>query len=115
MEKVEKAEAGFLSLTESIDTISPAGRMMMQVVSVFAEFERTKQGLQSARQQGRHGGRRPKLNEHQRQEIIRLVQQGHKIPADVARLFDIHPSTVSRQLKQNLETPYPSQNQQINP
>jgi DNA invertase Pin-like site-specific DNA recombinase len=121
MEKVEKAEAGFLSLTESIDTISPAGRMMMQMVSVFAEFERamlrerTKHGLQSARQQGRHGGRRPKLNEHQRQEIIRLVQQGHKIPADVARLFDIHPSTVSRLLKQNLETPYPSQNQQISP
>ncbi len=105
MEKVEKAEAGFLSLTESIDTISPAGRMMIQMVSIFAEFERamlrerTKNGLDAARQQGRLGGRRPKLNEHQQQEIIRLVRNGHKTPADAARLFDVHPSTVSRLLK----------------
>jgi Resolvase, N terminal domain len=31
---------GFRSLTETIDTTSPAGRMMMQMVGAFAEFER---------------------------------------------------------------------------
>jgi DNA invertase Pin-like site-specific DNA recombinase len=30
MEKVDQAGAGFRSLTEAIDTTSPAGRMMMQ-------------------------------------------------------------------------------------
>ncbi|WP_395372905.1 recombinase family protein [Marinicella sp. W31] len=40
LEKIEKSDASFLSLTESIDTSSPAGRMMMQMVGAFAEFER---------------------------------------------------------------------------
>ena len=40
MEKVQQAGAGFQSLTEAIDTTSPGGRMMMQIVGAFAEFER---------------------------------------------------------------------------
>ena len=32
MEQINKAGAGFGSLTESIDTTTPAGRMMMQMV-----------------------------------------------------------------------------------
>ncbi|WP_436023014.1 recombinase family protein [Trinickia sp. LjRoot230] len=40
MEHIEQAGAGFRSLTEAIDTTSPAGRMMMQIVGSFAEFER---------------------------------------------------------------------------
>lgn len=32
MDRVDKAKAGFKSLTEAIDTTTPAGRMMMQMV-----------------------------------------------------------------------------------
>ena len=38
---VGEAEAGFRSLTEAIDTTTPAGRMMMQMVGAFAGFERS--------------------------------------------------------------------------
>ena len=67
MEKIQQAGAGFRSLTEAIDTTTPAGRMMMQMVGAFAEFERamlrerTRGGLEAARQQVRIGGRSPKL------------------------------------------------------
>ena len=56
MERLGEAEAGFRSLAEAIDTTTPAGRMMMQMVGAFAEFERsmlrerTKAGLDAARQ-----------------------------------------------------------------
>ena len=40
MERLGEAGAGFRSLTEAIDTTTPAGRMMMQMVGAFAEFER---------------------------------------------------------------------------
>jgi DNA invertase Pin-like site-specific DNA recombinase len=40
MERLAEAKAGFRSLTEAIDTTTPAGRMMMQMVGAFAEFER---------------------------------------------------------------------------
>src|SRR5512144_117509 len=64
MERIEAAGAGFRSLTEAIDTTTPAGRMMMQMVGAFAEFERamirerTSAGLAQARTEGRIGGRR---------------------------------------------------------
>lgn len=104
MEKLGEAGAGFRSLTEVIDTTTPAGRMMMQMVGAFAEFERamlrerTKAGLEAARENGRIGGRRPKLSPQQQAEIIRMVSRGEKTAADSARLFKIHPATVSRLL-----------------
>jgi DNA invertase Pin-like site-specific DNA recombinase len=107
MEKVTQAGAGFRSLTEAIDTTSPGGRMMMQIVGTFAEFERamlrerTRNGLDAARQQGRIGGRRPKLKTHQQQEIVQLVNSGQKTAADAARLFNVHPATVSRLLRRD--------------
>ena len=39
MEKIEASGAGFRSLTENIDTTTPVGRMMMQMVGSFAEFD----------------------------------------------------------------------------
>jgi DNA invertase Pin-like site-specific DNA recombinase len=104
MERLAEAKAGFRSLTEAIDTTTPAGRMMMQMVGAFAEFERamlkerTKAGLDAARQDGRIGGRRPKLSRQQQAEIKKMVSKGGKTAADAARLFKIHPATVSRLL-----------------
>lgn len=102
MERLGDAKAGFRSLTEAIDTTTPAGRMMMQMVGAFAEFERamlqerTKAGLDAARQEGRVGGRRPKLSAQQQSEIRKMVARGDKTAADAARLFKVHPATVSR-------------------
>src|SRR5713226_8551260 len=104
MERLARAKAGFRSLTETIDTTTPAGRMMMQMVGAFAEFERamlrerTKAGLQAARREGRIGGRPPKLTAQQRAEIRKMVSKGRKTAADAARLFKVHPATVSRLL-----------------
>ncbi len=107
MEKIQQATAGFQSLTEAIDTTSPGGRVMMQIVGSFAEFERamlrerTRNGLNAARKEGRIGGRRPKLKVHQEREIIHLVSSGEKTAADAARLFSVHPATISRLLARN--------------
>ena len=90
MERLRKASAGFRSLTEAIDTTTAAGRMMMQMVGAFAEFERamlrerTKAGLDAAREEGRIGGRRPKLTKQQRSEIQKMVATGDKSAADAA-------------------------------
>ena len=104
LEKIEEAGADLQSLTEAIDTATPAGRMMMQIVGSFAEFERamlrerTRNGLDAARKDGRVGGRRPKLTSQQQKEIVALVTSGQKTGADAARLFRVHPSTVVRLL-----------------
>ena len=107
LEKTEKAGAGFQSLTESVDTTTPSGRALMQMIGVFAEFERsmirerTKAGLEEARKQGRVGGRRPKLTPSQKQEIMDSVSQGRKTEAQMARIFDVHRSTINRLVRES--------------
>lgn len=102
LEHIEAKGAGFKSLTEAIDTTTPAGRMMMQMVGAFAEFERamirerTLVGLREAKASGRTGGRRKKLKPHQEKEIAVMVLQGGRPAAQVARLFNVHPATVGR-------------------
>lgn len=106
MEKLHKARVGFKSITESIDTTTPAGRMMMHMVGSFAEFERemirerTTAGLEAARKEGRVGGRRPKLDSQQHQEIYDSVNSGRKTGAQMARLYNISQATVSRIIAQ---------------
>ena len=102
MERIAAAGAGFRSITEAIDTTTPAGRMMMQMVGAFAEFERamirerTSAGLAAARAEGRVGGRRKKLDAAKRREIAESVLSGRKSGAEMARLYGVSPSTVSR-------------------
>jgi DNA invertase Pin-like site-specific DNA recombinase len=104
VEKIAAVGAGFQSLTESIDTTTAAGRMLTQVLGSFAEFERaivrerTRAGLLHARGQGRIGGRKPKLSEGQRAEVLRMIRSGEKSAAETARLFSVHRSSVSRLL-----------------
>lgn len=102
MDKIDKAAAGFKSLTEAIDTTNAAGRMMMQMVGSFAEFERemirerTKAGLEAARAEGRIGGRKPKLRENQRKDIIENILSDRKTGAQMARLYNVSEATISR-------------------
>lgn len=104
MERIGAAGAGFRSLTEAIDTTTPAGRMMMQMVGSFAEFERamirerTSAGLAAARAEGRVGGRRPKLSPAQRADIAENVLSGRKTAAQMARLYKVSEPTISRVL-----------------
>ena len=77
---------------------------MMQMLGSFAEFERemvrerTRIGLDRARKEGRIGGRRPKLSKEQRREAVDMVTSGRKSAGEAARLFEVHPTTISRLL-----------------
>jgi DNA invertase Pin-like site-specific DNA recombinase len=104
LEKIDKAGAGFRSVTEHVDTTTSAGRMMMQMLGSFAEFERsmirerTRAGLAAAKEDGRMGGRPRSLNDKQRREIADAVLSGRKSAADMARLFSVSSATISRAL-----------------
>ena len=102
LERVEAVGARFRSLTEAVDTAGPAGRMLMQMLGSFAEFERamvrerTRAGLKAAAARGRKGGRQPKLTPEQKAEILDGLGSGRKNAADLARLFRVHRTTISR-------------------
>ncbi len=106
MDRIDQSGAGFKSITESIDTTTPAGRMMMQMLGVCAEFERemirerTKAGLDVARAEGRVGGRKPKLDKAQRQDVSESVLSGRKSGAQMSRLYKVSEATISRVVAQ---------------
>ena len=106
LEAITEAEAGVRSLTEAIDTTTPAGRVMTQTLGAFAEFERamirerTMNGLAHARKAGKHIGRKRALSLQQRAEIIERVENGQGSPAQLASLFRVSRSTVQRVLRE---------------
>ena len=107
IERIAQAGAGFQSLRENIATTTPAGRMMMQMIGSFAEFERamirerTSAGIATTRVEGRIGGRRKKLDTAKRREIAESVITGRKSGAEMARLYNISQPTVSRIVAQH--------------
>jgi DNA invertase Pin-like site-specific DNA recombinase len=82
LEQIDKAGCGFRSLTEPIDTVSPAGRLMLNILGSVAEFERSLirersiAGQVAAIKQGRWPGRPKKLTPDQELELFDLWASG---------------------------------------
>jgi DNA invertase Pin-like site-specific DNA recombinase len=104
LEKVDKAGASFKSLTQTLDTSGPCGRLMMNMLGSFNQFEReiikerTKLGLERARSNGRIGGGRYKLSATQQAEAIKMIRSGEKTQSEIADLFNVDRSTISRMM-----------------
>jgi DNA invertase Pin-like site-specific DNA recombinase len=102
LKTLEGVGAGFRSLTEAIDTTTPVGRMLMQILGSFSEFERqllkerTKLGLARARAEGRIGGNRAKLTPKQQIEALKILAASDRTQTEVAEIFQVHRSTISR-------------------
>ena len=93
----------FRSLTEHIDTETAAGRAMWQMIGVLAELERsliterTRAGVQAAKQRGVQFGPKPKLTPQQITHARALRAQGEPVPV-IAALFKVHRATLYRAL-----------------
>lgn len=93
----------FKSLTDSIDTSTPSGRFFFHVMASLAEMEReliverTRAGLEVARQLGRRGGRKPKMTSSKIESAKKLLASGvpHK---DVASNLGVSVPTLYRWL-----------------
>jgi DNA invertase Pin-like site-specific DNA recombinase len=94
---------------QGIDTSTPAGKAMFQMMGVFAEFERAmivervKSGLARARSQGKRLGR-PSLSADKERAVRRLLSKGTGI-LKAARTVGVGVSAVQRiEAKMNKET-----------
>lgn len=94
----------FLSLTEAIDTTTPTGRAMWQMVGVLAELERsligerTKAGRVAAVARGVKMGRKVKLTTQQAAHASKLIAQGEHHDT-VAKSLGVSRRTLYRALK----------------
>ena len=88
---------------QGLDTSTPAGRAMFQMLGVFAEFERAmiqervRAGLERARSRGRRLGRPPALGARQRRQLRLDRAEGMSLRA-LARRYGTTAPTVRRAL-----------------
>src|SRR5262245_18437066 len=97
LEEFQTLGIHFISLTESIDTSTPMGRMIFTVLGAVAELERSlicervASGLSRARKQGKQLGR-PKLI-FDREKVVALSKEGQSARS-IAALLGIGKDTV---------------------
>lgn len=99
--ELHKQNIHFKSLTDAIDTGTPSGRFFFHVMASLAEMEReltierTRAGLEIARQLGRKGGRKPKMTASKIVSAKKLLASGIP-PRDVAKNLNISIPTLYR-------------------
>lgn len=105
LDRIENAGARFQSLTEVIDTKSPAGRLMMQMIGAFAEFERemirerTRAGMRAAINRGVKLGRLPAVADEDQPEVIQKWRTGRYTKSALAREYACHISSIKRYIR----------------
>ncbi len=104
IELLEKREIGLRSLTESIDTTTPGGRLVFHIFAALAEFERgiirerTTAGLVAARAQGRIGGRPPALKASDIAVAKAMLSTPEVSVKEVARRLGVSVSTLYKHI-----------------
>ena len=84
---------------QGLDTSTPAGRAMFQMLGVFSEFERAmiqervRAGLARARARGARLGRPPKATPRVRRKVLSARRSGRSM-RQIARDLQISPATV---------------------
>ena len=99
--ELQKQGIQFKSLTDAIDTGTASGRFFFHVMASLAEMEReltierTRAGLEVARQLGRKGGRKRKMTESKIRSAKKLLANGVP-PRDVAGNLGVSVPTLYR-------------------
>lgn len=104
VETVESKGIGLRLLAEVIDTSTAGGKVVFQIFSALAEFERsiirerTSAGLAAARARGRTGGRPPSLSESDLVQARALLKDPEITVDQVAKRLGVAASTLYRHL-----------------
>jgi DNA invertase Pin-like site-specific DNA recombinase len=109
--ELEQRGVGFRSLSESIDTTTPGGKLVFHIFAALAEFERdliserTRAGLEAARARGRNGGRPSVMTAEKLRVARELYDAREHTTAQIARVLGVSRATLYRHLTPAAPTP----------
>lgn len=104
--KLEIKDVDLVVLEQSIDTSTPSGRLLFNIIGVVAEFEReminerAAEGRKAAKDRGVKFGAKRKLSDRDIESIANLIKMGES-KTELAERYGIGRSTLYRVLKEN--------------
>lgn len=105
VESLGQQGVGFKSLTEGIDSTTPAGRLLFHLLGSIAQFERdliaerTRAGLQAARARGRKGGRPTVMDETKLAVANEMYTSRKHTVSEIAKTLGVSRATIYRSLR----------------
>ncbi len=106
IEELRERGADFHSLSDGIDTTTAGGQLVFHIMGALAEFERaliverTKAGMEAAKQRGKHLGRPRMLTQRQIDHARRLIEKEEETTSSMAAIYGCSRSTLWRALKE---------------
>ena len=106
VDKLQEKKVGFISLKESIDTTTPAGRFVLTLFGALAELERDqildrqKAGIEIAKAQGKYKGRQPiQIDEFKFKKSYKDWKKGEITARIFMNRVGLKPNTFYRRIK----------------
>lgn len=99
LQDIEKAGAKFKSLSENFDTTTATGRLVLNIMGAFAQFERdiiikrTRAGMRAARERGIQVGQPRALDDKQTAQAQKMRDRGVPVK-EIAAKFKVAPMTI---------------------
>jgi len=109
-QRLREKGIAFKIISLNVNTAEPAGEFAYSIMAAAAQLERrmiskrTKEGLAAARKRGVQLGRRPKLTADQVKQARDKLCAGTHTQASIATMLDVHPRTLARALKREVQT-----------
>lgn len=105
VEELKEQGVEVISLKENLDTSTPTGQAMFQMMAVIAQLERdltvqrVNEGLASAKARGVKLGR-PLMDKQKVKDALRLYDSGHYSVKDIIRITGISQGSLYRKIKE---------------
>lgn len=101
-EQLAKKEVDLAVVDQNIDTTTPTGKLLFQVLAIIAEFENTirherqMEGIRQAQEKGIKIGRKSSLTDEDDKEIYRLRHKENMTVPAIAEMYGVSIRTIYR-------------------
>ena len=109
VEQLQSINVQLVSLKENIDTSTPTGKLMLQMIAAINEFERAnllerqREGIKCAKERGAYKGRKKiEVSEHDFSELYQLWTLNKMSKSEMAKKLNVSRTVIDRLIKEKM-------------